>query len=96
MPTLLDARIAHQWSRLDLALRAGVGVSTIYRIEHGRSGIRPRTMRRLSNALGLRPEEITEFQSAVQALELGHPRGPKLPLPPRSSVSRERIKELRQ
>jgi transcriptional regulator with XRE-family HTH domain len=76
MRTLIEARMARQWSRLDLALRAGVGVSTIYRIEHGRTGIRPRTMRRLSSALGTTPEEIAEFQDAVEALHLGHAHGP--------------------
>jgi hypothetical protein len=39
-------------------------------------------MRRLSSALGTRPEEITEFQEAVESLQLGHAYGPKSPAPP--------------
>jgi transcriptional regulator with XRE-family HTH domain len=85
MRTLIEARMARQWSRLDLALHAGVGVSTIYRIEHGRTGIRPRTMRRLSSALGARPEEIAEFQEMVEALQLGHANGSQAPAPPQLS-----------
>ena len=43
----------------ELAAEAGVSRNTIYRIENGQSEVLPRTLRRLANALGVEPREIT-------------------------------------
>ena len=39
---------------------SGVSHNTIWRIESGRQGAHPRTIRRLDEALGVDPEELLE------------------------------------
>jgi CheY-like chemotaxis protein len=45
-----------------LAARAGVGASTLIRIEHGTTRPRPSVVRRISAALGVAPVRIDEFR----------------------------------
>jgi transcriptional regulator with XRE-family HTH domain len=49
-------------SRQDLAEKSGVNESTIYRSESGKTRLRPSTIRRLSRALDVEPEELTYKQ----------------------------------
>ena len=70
MPTLKDARVARRLSVRGMAARAGIGPSTIYRIEHGKTTPRPHIVRRLSAALQLPPHEIAEFRPVADALRL--------------------------
>jgi transcriptional regulator with XRE-family HTH domain len=58
-------------SREELADQAGVGVSTVYRIEQGYTMPRPYVVWRLSEALGVRPDRILEFQEVVGRARLG-------------------------
>lgn len=45
-------------SMRDLQERSGVSHNTIWRIESGRQGAHPRTIRKLAEALGVEPEEL--------------------------------------
>ena len=62
MMSLREARQRRNLTITELAARAGVGDSTIYRIEHGKAQPRPAAARRLCAALGLEPHQITEFR----------------------------------
>jgi len=43
----------------ELEERSGVSYNTIWRIEDGRQGAHPRTVRKLAEALGVAPSELT-------------------------------------
>ena len=50
----------------ELAARAGVSKVTVIAIEHGRvTAIKRRTIRRLSEALGVEPNDVAEFRRAL-------------------------------
>ena len=42
----------------ELEERSGVSYNTIWRIEDGRQGAHPRTIRKLAEALGVQPSEL--------------------------------------
>jgi DNA-binding XRE family transcriptional regulator len=65
MPTLREVRLEQAYSVHDLAERAGVSNKTIIDIEHGRVVPKLRTIRRLSEALSVRPIEVKEFAAVV-------------------------------
>ncbi len=44
----------------ELSALSGVNYNSIWRIEAGRTGAQPRTVRRLSAALGVEPEELVK------------------------------------
>ena len=67
MPTLREARIERLFSVRALAERAGVAPSTVYMTEAGKYTPRLGTIRRLAEALGVEPREITEFRAALEA-----------------------------
>ncbi len=75
MHKLKDVRACRRLSVRDLAARAGVGPSTVYRIEHGKTTPRPHVVRRLSAALRVPPGEVAEFRPIVEALRLPSARG---------------------
>lgn len=52
-------------SRKDLADRSGVSESAIYRTERGETRLRPSTIRKLANALGVEPDELTSSQGRL-------------------------------
>ena len=61
--TLKQHRERAYLSTRELASKAGVGPDTIWRIEGGDyQKLRPATMRKIAEALGVHPSEITEFQ----------------------------------
>jgi transcriptional regulator with XRE-family HTH domain len=45
-------------SMRELEERSGVSYNTIWRIEDGRQGAQPRTIRKLAEALGVEPHEL--------------------------------------
>ena len=73
MVTLQEARAARGLSQRALAARAGVGTSTVLRIEHGATHPRPHVARRLAAALGLPPEQVEELRPAAARLRLPAP-----------------------
>ncbi len=42
----------------ELEERSGVSYNTIWRLENGKTGAQPRTIRKLAAALGVEPEEL--------------------------------------
>ena len=48
----------------ELEERSGVAYNTIWRLENGRSGAQPRTIRKLAAALGVDPEELVKVHSS--------------------------------
>ncbi len=52
-------------SRKDLAGKSGVDESTIYRAERGQTSLRPSTIRKLAQALGVEPDELMSDQGAL-------------------------------
>ena len=42
----------------ELEERSGVAYNTIWRLENGKTGAQPRTIRKLAVALGVEPEEL--------------------------------------
>ena len=56
-------RLKELWRERVLSLReleerSGVSYNTIWRIEDGRQGAHPRTVRKLADALGVQPSEL--------------------------------------
>ena len=66
MKTLREWRAERLESSKTLAVKAGVSNKTILEIENGRNVPTFRTMRRLSDALGVAPSEIAEFAAAIE------------------------------
>jgi transcriptional regulator with XRE-family HTH domain len=55
---LKELRRARVLSLRELEERSGVSYNTIWRIEDGRQGAHPRTVRKLAEALGVEPSEL--------------------------------------
>jgi transcriptional regulator with XRE-family HTH domain len=66
MKTLREWRAERLESSKTLATRAGVSNKTILEIENGRQVPTFRTIRRLSEALGVDPAEVAEFAAAIE------------------------------
>ncbi len=45
-------------SMRELEERSGVSYNTVWRLENGRTGAQPRTIRKLAEALGVQPVEL--------------------------------------
>jgi len=52
-------------SRKDLAKQSDVDASTIYRAERGQTKLRPSTVRKLAQALGVPPDELVSEQGRL-------------------------------
>ena len=55
---LRELRREQVLSLRELEEKSGVSYNTIWRIEDGRQGAHPRTIRKLADALGVRPSEL--------------------------------------
>ena len=58
MERLKELRRERVLSLRELEERSGVSYNTIWRIEDGRQGAHPRTVRKLAEALGVQPSEF--------------------------------------
>ena len=58
MERLKELRREQVLSLRELEERSGVSYNTIWRIEDGRQGAHPKTVRRLAEALGVQPSEL--------------------------------------
>ena len=58
MERLRELRREQVLSLRELEEMSGVSYNTIWRIEDGRQGAHPRTIRKLAEALGVRPSEL--------------------------------------
>lgn len=65
MRSLREHRRAQFISIEDLAERAGVSTKTIVDTELGRTQPKFRTIRKLSDALGIPPQDIAEFAAVI-------------------------------
>jgi transcriptional regulator with XRE-family HTH domain len=53
-------------SQFDLAATAGVSISTIYKLEHGRAErVRPKNARLIAEALSVAPEDVDELRPTL-------------------------------
>ncbi len=66
MKTLREWRAERLLGVKALAQKAGVSNTTIIQIEHGEQVPIFRTIRRLSEALGVDPKEVAEFAAAIE------------------------------
>jgi transcriptional regulator with XRE-family HTH domain len=57
---LKELRRERVLSLRELEERSGVSYNTIWRIEYGRQGAHPRTVRKLAEALGVEPSELVK------------------------------------
>jgi transcriptional regulator with XRE-family HTH domain len=48
----------------ELGERSGVAYNTIWRLENGKTGAQPRTIRKLAAALGVEPEELVRIEGS--------------------------------
>jgi len=62
---LKQIRETRALSRRDLADKAGVNESTIYRAEQGETRLRPSTIRKLAETLDVEPDELTSRQGRL-------------------------------
>ena len=60
---LKELRRERVLSLRELEERSGVSYNTIWRIEDGRQGAHPRTVRKLAEALGVEPKELIQERS---------------------------------
>ena len=58
MQRLKELRRERVLSLRELEERSSVSYNTIWRIEDGRQGAHPRTVRKLAEALGVKPSEL--------------------------------------
>jgi predicted transcriptional regulator len=63
--TLEDWRKAHYWSLGTLAREAKIDKGVISRLEAGKANCRLETAKKISEALSVRPEQITEFRKML-------------------------------
>ncbi len=71
MPTLKEWRAQRLLTVRGLAEAAGVAATTVYLVETGQSAPTFRVIRTLSDALGVQPEEVTEFAAVIAAVGQG-------------------------
>jgi len=57
-----QAREVLYLSQAELAVKAGISKNTLNRIETGKAGAIPRTVRQLAEALGVKPEELATMR----------------------------------
>ncbi len=58
MERLKELRRERVLSLRELEVKSGVSYNTIWRLEDGRQGAHPRTIRKLADALGVEPSEL--------------------------------------
>jgi transcriptional regulator with XRE-family HTH domain len=51
----------------ELGKRSGVAYNTVWRLENGKTGAQPRTIRKLAKALGVEPEELVKVEGGDDA-----------------------------
>lgn len=66
MPQLRTVRRHQLLSQRDLAQKARVTIRTVHLIETGRTRPRLKVMRKLCEALGVRPTEVDEFRLTLE------------------------------
>ncbi|WP_205544220.1 helix-turn-helix domain-containing protein [Rubrobacter indicoceani] len=62
MQRLRELRKLKVLSMRELEERSGVSYNTIWRLETGKTGAQPRTIRRIAEALGVEPSELVKAE----------------------------------
>jgi transcriptional regulator with XRE-family HTH domain len=60
MAKLRELRHRRVLTLQELEKHSGVAYNTIWRLENGKTGAQPRTIRKLASALGVEPEELVK------------------------------------
>ncbi len=60
MQRLRELRQQRVLSMRELEEMSGVSYNTVWRLENGKTGAQPRTIRKIAQALGVDPSELTE------------------------------------
>ncbi len=63
MQRLRELRRQRVLSMRELEERSGVSYNTIWRLETGKTGAQPRTIRKIAGALGVDPAELVKEES---------------------------------
>ena len=71
MPSLKEWRARRLLTVRGLAKAAGVAPATVYKVENGLSAPQFRVIQALSQALGVDPENVTEFAAAIELVAQG-------------------------
>jgi transcriptional regulator with XRE-family HTH domain len=71
MLTLKEWRARRLLTVRGLAEASGVALTTVYRVETGRSAPTFRVIRALSEALDVQPDDVAEFAAAIAAVGQG-------------------------
>ncbi len=69
MRTLREWRRERLLSLADLADKAGITEKTVGEIERGRARPQLRTMRKITEVLGVEPKDVAEFAAAIAATD---------------------------
>lgn len=64
MHRLRELRKHNVLSMRELEERSGVSYNTIWRLETGKTGAQPRTIRKIARALGVEPSELVRTEEA--------------------------------
>ena len=64
MHRLRELRKHNVLSMRELEERSGVSYNTIWRLETGKTGAQPRTIRKIARALGVEPSELLRTEEA--------------------------------
>ena len=67
MRRLRELRRQRVLSMRELEERSGVSYNTIWRLETGKTGAQPRTIRKIAGALGVEPEELVKAEGGDYA-----------------------------
>ena len=71
VPRLKEWRLRRAMAQRDLAAASGVGTATIARLERGHHMARPSTVRRLVEALAIRPHDLMAEPSPAMSRKEG-------------------------
>jgi len=68
---LKEARLRRMLTQDELAARAGTTEATVNRLENGLQRPRISTVRKLADVLGVKPEELIDWESEEERAEKG-------------------------
>ena len=63
MAKLRELRHRRVMTLQELEEHSGVAYNTIWRLENGKTGAQPRTIRKLAKALGIEPEDLVKTEA---------------------------------
>jgi transcriptional regulator with XRE-family HTH domain len=61
---LVELRINEGLSQRQLAARAGVTNTSVWKLESGKGGVRPQTLKKIADVLGVKPMDLMKERRA--------------------------------